>query len=61
VGWIGLLLGLWRIGSRYDSGVTKIGAILSIIPVVNIVSPILILVGVMGVERKLRAQRGMAA
>jgi hypothetical protein len=61
VGWIGLLLGLWRIGSRYDSSMTKIGAILSIVPVVNIVSPILILVGVMGVERKLRAQRGMAA
>jgi Protein of unknown function (DUF973) len=41
----GVILGLWRVGSRYDETVTKVGAIFTIIPLLNIVAPILILVG----------------
>jgi len=41
----GQILGLWRVGSRYDSTIIKIGAIFVIIPLLNFVAPILILVG----------------
>ncbi len=41
----GQILGLWRVGSRYNSTVIKIGAIFVIIPLLNFVAPILILVG----------------
>jgi MFS family permease len=46
VGWIGLILGIYRIGKRYGSAVTRVGAILMIVPIANLVAPILILVGV---------------
>ncbi|HTZ61045.1 MAG TPA: DUF973 family protein [Thermoplasmata archaeon] len=45
IGFIGLLLGIWRLGSRYDETVFKVGAILLIIPVLNVIGVILILVG----------------
>jgi hypothetical protein len=41
----GLILGLWRVGSRYDRTVIKIGAIFEVIPLLNIVAPILVLIG----------------
>ena len=41
----GQILGLWRVGSKYDSTIIKIGAIFVIIPLLNFVAPILILVG----------------
>lgn len=41
----GVILGLWRVGSRYNDTVIKVGAIFVIIPLLNIVAPILILVG----------------
>lgn len=41
----GEILGLWRIGSRYNETIIEIGAIFVIIPLLNIVAPILILVG----------------
>ena len=44
VGYIGLLIGLWRLGTRYDSGLFKAGAILAIFPLLNLVGAILILV-----------------
>jgi len=44
VGFIGLLLGIWRLGSRYGDGKFKVGAILLIIPLLNVVGIILILV-----------------
>jgi hypothetical protein len=44
IGYIGLLLGIWRLGSRYDSTALKVAAILLIIPLLNIVAAILILV-----------------
>lgn len=41
----GLILGLWRVGSRYDRTVIKIGAIFEVIPLLNVVAPILVLIG----------------
>lgn len=40
----GVILGLWRVGSRYDEPLFKIGAIFIIIPLLDVVAPILILV-----------------
>ena len=46
VGYIGgLILGLWRVGTRYNQTTLKIGAIFQIIPLLNIVAPILIILG----------------
>jgi hypothetical protein len=46
IGYIGgLILGLWRVGSRYNQTTLKIGAIFQIIPLLNIIAPILILLG----------------
>jgi uncharacterized protein DUF973 len=56
LGWIGLIIGLWRIGSRYHSTITKVGAILTIIPVVSIIAPILILIGVSESLRRLQSR-----
>lgn len=55
VGWVGLILGLYRVGKRYSSGITKAGAILYIVPLVDIVAPILILVGTTSIAKMLRA------
>ncbi len=43
VGYIGLLIGVWRLGSRYQSPYFKAGAILLIFPILNIVGGVLIL------------------
>jgi hypothetical protein len=51
-GYIGLLLGIWRLGSRYDSTAFKVGAILLIFPLLNLVAAALILVS----ARSTRAQ-----
>jgi hypothetical protein len=46
IGYIGgLILGLWRVGSRYNQTTLKVGAIFQIIPLLNVVAPILILLG----------------
>jgi len=46
IGYIGgLILGLWRVGSRYNQTTLKVGAIFQIIPLLNIVAPILIILG----------------
>ena len=49
----GVILGLWRVGSRYDETVIKLGAIFTIIPILNIVAPILVLVGAYQVRNRL--------
>jgi hypothetical protein len=49
----GEILGLWRVGSRYNESIFKIGAIFLIIPLLNIVAPILILVGAYQVKGRL--------
>lgn len=41
----GEILGLWRVGSRYSENLLKVGAIFTIIPLLNIVAPILVLIG----------------
>jgi hypothetical protein len=54
LGWIGLVIGIYRIGKRLDSTVTKVGAILTIIPIAGLVAPILVFVGVhLGIRRLL--------
>lgn len=52
----GMILGLWRVGSKYDETVVKLGAIFVIIPLLNIVAPILILAGVHTIRGRLGAQ-----
>jgi hypothetical protein len=44
VGYIGMIIGIWRLGTRYDDTKFKVGAILLIFPVLNLVGAILILV-----------------
>jgi hypothetical protein len=50
----GEILGLWRVGARFDSTMIKISAILIIIPYLNWVGPILLLVGALEAKSKLR-------
>ena len=49
----GLMLGLWRAGSRYDETLLKLAAIFAIIPFLNIVAPILVIVGAHGAKSRL--------
>jgi len=48
----GLILGLWRVGSRYDQTIIKLGAIFAIIPVLDIAAPVLVIVGAQQARRK---------
>lgn len=61
IGLIGAILGLYRFGTRYSSSITKVGAILYIIPVVAILAPLLVLIGAYQIQRKLRQTPMMAA
>jgi len=45
IGYIGILLGIWRLGTRYGDALFKVGAILLIFPVLNIIAAALILIG----------------
>jgi len=49
----GVILGLWRVGTRYSSDLFKVASILSIIPFLSIVGSILILVGAGDARTKL--------
>jgi hypothetical protein len=60
IGLIGTIIGLWRFGSKYSSGVTKAGAILYIIPVVAILAPVLVLIGAHQVHKRLQQPAVMA-
>lgn len=53
VGYIGILIGIWRLGTRYSETVFKVGAVLLLIPVLNVVGAILILVGAQSATRKI--------
>ncbi len=55
VGYIGLLIGIWRLGNRYDEGLFKAGAILLIFPVLDLVGLVLILVAVRSARHKVDA------
>ena len=48
VGAIGLILGIWRLGTRYDNSLFSVGAILLIIPYVSVVGYLLILIAARG-------------
>ena len=56
VGSFGAMQGLWRIGERYDRSSIRLGAVLFIVPYVNIVSDFLLLAGVHGASTGLRKQ-----
>ena len=58
VGAIGILIGIWRLGSRYDESLFKVGAILLIFPLVNIVGAILMLVASRSARQKVEAMAG---
>ena len=45
VGFIGLLVGLWRVGTRFDNGLIHAGTILMIFPYLDIVGAVLVIVG----------------
>jgi len=54
MGFIGLLIGIWRLGTRYNDTMFKVGAVLLIFPVLNVVGLILILVGARSAGGSLR-------
>jgi len=49
----GQILGLWRVGTRYNETTIKVGAIFTIIPLLNIVGPILVLIGALEAKGRL--------
>ncbi|HZW57081.1 MAG TPA: DUF973 family protein [Nitrososphaerales archaeon] len=53
IGVIGMIIGLWRTGERYDNTLIKVGGILYIIPVVDIVAPILVYLGISDVQKRM--------
>jgi hypothetical protein len=60
VGFIGLMIGVWRLGTRYDQGLFKVGAILLIIPFLSFVGAILILVAARSAHGAVSAGGGPA-
>jgi hypothetical protein len=53
IGVIGVLLGNWRAGTRYNDSMVKIGGILQILPFLSIVGFVLCLVGYSSISKKL--------
>lgn len=51
----GAILGVWRMGSRYKESLFKIGAIFFVIPFLDIVAPILLILGVNSATKKMPA------
>jgi Protein of unknown function (DUF973)/zinc-ribbon domain len=52
IGLIGIILGLWRAGERYNEGLMKIGGILFIIPLLDVAAPFLVYFGASGASKK---------
>ena len=52
VGLIGVLLGIWRLGTRYRQSLFKVGAVLLIFPYLNLVGAILIWAGARSAHRE---------
>ena len=48
----GQILGLWRVGERYGQTTLKVGAILTIVPLLSIAAPILVIVGISGAKQR---------
>ncbi|BBD73658.1 hypothetical protein HS1genome_2047 [Sulfodiicoccus acidiphilus] len=55
VGEVLVLVAFFNLGSYYSEGLVKVGAILTIIPFVNVVAPFLLYFGLGNVQDKLRA------
>ena len=58
VGGIGILIGIWRLGTRHNESLFKVAAILLILPFLNIVGAILMLVGARSSRHRLDAMVG---
>ncbi len=58
VGYIGLLIGIYRLGRRYDDGLFKLGAILMLLPLVSVIGAILVLVGAVNGLHKIGQRAG---
>jgi hypothetical protein len=58
IGIIGLLIGIWRLGTRYGDSKFKIGAILLIFPYISLVGGVLILVAARAARGKVESGGG---
>ncbi|MCI4352766.1 MAG: DUF973 family protein [Thermoplasmata archaeon] len=58
IGVIGTLVAIWRLGERYAESLFKVGAILLIIPFLNIVGQILIFVAARGATSRIQQHPG---
>ncbi|MCI4339542.1 MAG: DUF973 family protein [Thermoplasmata archaeon] len=56
IGYVGLLVGIWRLGTRYDSSAFKVGAVLLLIPLLNVVAAILIIVSARSCRERVAAE-----
>jgi hypothetical protein len=56
IGYVGLLVGIWRLGSRYNSSTFKVGAILLLIPLLSVVASILIIVSTRTCRERVTAE-----
>ena len=54
IGYIGMLVAIWRLGTRYGDSLFKIGAVLLIFPYLSVVGQILILVAASRAESQVR-------
>jgi Protein of unknown function (DUF973) len=50
----GQILGLWRVGSRYNETLLKLGAIFVIFPFLDFVAPVLVIMGANRADKSLR-------
>jgi len=59
IGGIVVLLGIWRLGTRYNESLLQVGAILLIIPFVDIAAPFLIYFGARQAEQRVGPAAGI--
>jgi hypothetical protein len=55
IGGIGMLIGIYRLGTRFDVGLFKVGAILLIFPILSLIGVILIFVGTSNARTKVES------
>jgi hypothetical protein len=55
IGYIGVLIGIWRVGTRTGNSLFKVAAVLMIFPYLNIIGAILILIGTQEAIGRLRS------
>jgi hypothetical protein len=58
VGFIGMLLGVWRLGNRFGDGVFKVAAVLLLFPFLNLIGSILVLVSARAVRQRAESAAG---